>query len=61
MEIGTREIIEFKSEMYMKEYLQLLGQNACYDEQYCYIALGQVKTVSNQAASATSIKGDRSE
>ena len=47
--------------MDMKEYQRLLGENACYDEQYCYIALGQVKTVSNQAASATSIKGDRSE
>ena len=29
--------------MNMKEYLQLLGENECYDHQFCYIALGQVK------------------
>jgi hypothetical protein len=43
METETREIVEFKSEMSMKEYLQLLGENECYDQQFCYIAFGQVK------------------
>ncbi len=40
----------------MKEYLRLLGENACYDEQYCQIALGQVKTHRIKAASTTSNK-----
>ena len=61
MEIEIREIIEFKSEMDMKEYLQLLGWKWMLRSAILLHCFWSGKNASNQAANATSIKGNRSE